>query len=157
MGIGEYGGPGDHALFLRHGGSRRGRARTKKENPTAECSPGGVCFRGGNLHDRRIIMPQLEFRAIRAVTPRWLLDIMGRGGSSAEGRKTTDLRRCGGACRHVCFCAAKGSSSGLRRGAGVGTQKKRPPRNCPQGAGSFVRGGNLLSHTRVQYHRRGRA
>lgn len=44
MGIGEYGGPGDHALFLRHRGSRRGRARTKKENPIAECSQGGRLF-----------------------------------------------------------------------------------------------------------------
>ena len=41
--------------------------------------------------------------------------------------------------------------------AGRWRKKSDPPRKCPQGAGSFVRGGNLLSHTRVQYHRRGRA
>ena len=41
--------------------------------------------------------------------------------------------------------------------AGAGAQKNDPLRTVPQGAGSFVRGGNLLSHTRVQYHRRGRA
>ena len=78
-------------------------------------------------------MPQLEFGAIRAVTPRWRLDIMVRWVSTAGGRKTTDLRRCGGACRHVCFfCAAKGSSSGLRRGRGRG-RKKATPRGTVRG------------------------
>ena len=103
-------------------------------------------------------MPQLEFGAIRAVTPRWRLDIMVRWVSTAGGRKTTDLRRCGGACRHVCFfLRRKRLKQWTAPRAGAGAQKKRPPRNCPRGAGSFVRGGNLLSHTRVQYHRRGRA
>ena len=121
-------------------------------------APRGFCFKGGNLHDRKIIMPQLEFRAIRAVTPRWRLDIMGRWVSTAGGRKTTYLRRCGVACRHVCFLRRKRLKQWTAPQAwGHGRKKSDPPRNCPRGAGSFVRGGNLLSHTRVQYHRRGRA
>ena len=39
----------------------------------------------------------------------------------------------------------------------MGAKKAAPRGQFRRGAGSFVRGGNLLSHTRVQYHRRGRA
>ena len=35
--------------------------------------------------------------------------------------------------------------------------KKNPPPGDDSGGRTGLRGGNLLSHTRVQYHRRGRA
>ena len=77
-------------------------------------------------------MPQLEFRAIRAVTPRWRLDIMVRWVSTAGGRKTTDLRRCGGACRHVCFFAPQ-KAQAVDCAAGGGAKKAAP-------CGQFRRG-----------------
>ena len=100
-------------------------------------------------------MPQLEFRAIRAVTPRWRLDIMGRGEFS--GRKKNDGFAQMWRGLPPCLFFAPQKAQAVDCAAGAGAQKSNPPRNCPRGAGSFVRGGNLLSHTRVQYHRRGRA
>ena len=79
----------------------------------------------------------------------------GEGGVQRKEEKRRICADVAGLAAMSVFCAAKGSCSGLRRGRG--RKKSDPPRKCPQGAGSFVRGGNLLSHTRVQYHRRGRA
>ena len=95
----------------------------------------------------------------------------GRGASTAAGRRESASAPSvrGGAGtgwparpraahqRGRAFAPQKAQAVDCAR-AWAGAQKKSdPPRNCPRGAGSFVRGGNLLSHTRVQYHRRGRA
>ena len=79
-------------------------------------------------------MPQLEFGAIRAVTPRWRLDIMGRGGVQREEEKRRICADVAGLAAMSVFCAAKGSSSGLRPRRGDMGAKKATPR------GQFRRG-----------------
>ena len=71
-------------------------------------------------------MPQLEFRAIRAVTPRWRLDIMGRGEFS--GRKKNDgfAQMWRGLPPCLFFAPQKAQAVDCAAGGGGGAKKAAP-------------------------------
>ena len=122
---------------------RRLKQRTcpdKKENPTAECSPGGFCFKG------RQPTRQEDNNAAVGIpgdTSCYATVASRHNGEVGVQRKEEKRRICAdvaGLAAMSVFCAEKGSCSGLRRGRWWGRKKKRPPAELSAGGRLVCKG-----------------